>query len=228
MVQANKKLKKQQYVYDYDRRKTKKISNICLHLIKKLNDRSGGYIFARELKYEIERILNIRLSDKTIAKYRLKTLKMNFRRARFQPKIFNQDELDQRLNFALNLKRIINSSPNKIEHIWSSDESSCKTGRHNFYHHRLASSRPKCARPQLKAYKMVQVWAAISTSGPTRPAVFTENLCKEGYELIIKNFLIPSIQNGDIVLQDNSSVHNSYLAREAMLENNINIVNIVL
>ncbi len=81
MVQANKKLKKQQYVYDYDRRKTKKISNICLHLIKKLNDRSGGYIFARELKYEIERILNIRLSDKTIAKYRLKTLKMNFRRA---------------------------------------------------------------------------------------------------------------------------------------------------
>jgi len=126
------------------------------------------------------------------------------------------------LNFALNLKQVINSDPDKLAHIWSSDESTCQTGRHNFYHHRVKSSRPKCARPQERACQNVQIWVASSLNGPTRPAVFTENSCKEGY---FKNFLIPSIQNGDIVLQDNSSVHNSYLTREVIFENNINMVN---
>jgi hypothetical protein len=114
LVNARKKILKHQHVYGYDRRKTKKLNFICLHLIKKLNDRSGGYILARELKYEIQRILNISLSDKTIARYRLKTLKMNFRRARFQPKIFTEDELNRRLNFAVNLKRLINSNLEKF------------------------------------------------------------------------------------------------------------------
>ena len=106
-----------------------------------MNERTDGYIFARQLKVHIEKVLNITISHKTISYYRLNILNLKFRRARMQPKIFSEKELDKRLLFAVNLKALITANDRNLNFLWSSDEYSIKTGPHNFYHHRKPSSR---------------------------------------------------------------------------------------
>jgi len=136
-----------------------------------LNERTDGYIFARQLKVHIEKVLNITISHKTISYYRLNILNLKFRRARMQPKIFSEEELDKRLTFAVNLKALITANDRNLNFLWSSDECSIKTGQHNFYHHRKPSSRPRCAKAQPRSCKTLHCWAAISIDGIMGPAV---------------------------------------------------------
>ena len=70
---------------------------------------------------------------------------MNYRRACFQPKIFSEDEKENRLCFALNLKHSIDSNPDFINHLMLTDETQLKTGSLGIYHNRLPTSRPKVA-----------------------------------------------------------------------------------
>ena len=133
-----------------------------------MNERTDGYIFARQLKVHIEKVLNITISHKTISYYRLN---LKFRRARMQPKIFSEEELDKRSTFAVNLKALITANDRNLNFLWSSDECSIKTGQHNFYHHRKPSSRPRCAKTQPRSCKTLHCWAAISIDGIMGPAV---------------------------------------------------------
>lgn len=56
--------------------------------------------------------------------------------------------------------------------------------------------------------------------------MFTKNLTAIGYQLIIKNHILPDINTErDIILQDNSGIHNSHLCIDTMLENNIRRIN---
>ena len=82
-----------------------------------LNDRSDGYIFARQLKVKIEKILGIAISGATIAHYQLNILRLKFRRARMQPKIFTDDEKEQRYSISVNLKSWLNADHKNIEKV---------------------------------------------------------------------------------------------------------------
>ena len=126
-----------------------------------MNERTDGYIFARQLNAHIEKVPNITISHKKISYYRLNILNLKFRRARMQPKIFSEEELDKRLTFAVNLKALITANDRNLNFLWSSDECSIKTGQNNFYHHRKPSSRPRCAKAQPKSCKTLHCWAAI-------------------------------------------------------------------
>ena len=67
-----------------------------------MNEKSNGYIHARQLKEKLENILNITLSESSIQKYRHNVIRTNFRRCRFAPKIFTKEEKVNRLTFCLN------------------------------------------------------------------------------------------------------------------------------
>jgi len=146
------------------------MNSTILHLIKNLDFQTGGYILARQLATQIEKILNVKISKKTIQKYRLKVLKLYYRRSRFQPKIFSQSDMDERKSFAINLKGFLTKNRN-IDRIWSADESNLQTMRRNFYSHRPKGTYPKCAAHRPRAYKTIHVWTAISTKGFIPPAV---------------------------------------------------------
>ena len=96
---------------------------------------------------------------------------MNYRRARFQPKIFSDDEKNRRLEFALNLKNMINSKPDFINHLMLTDETQLKTGVLGIYHNRVPSSRPKVAGFKPRSCKNLNVWAGITCNGPTKAVV---------------------------------------------------------
>jgi len=199
------------------------MNTTILHLLKTLDNRSGGYIFARQLAEQIENILNVKISKKTIQHYRLKVLKLYYRRSRFQPKIFSRSEMDTRLNFAVNLKNFLLKNQN-INRIWSADESNLQTMRRNFYSHRPKGTYPKCAGDQPRACKTLHVWTAISTRGFIRPAIFTQNFCSQGYEIIINNQIAETVNPGEIFIQDNSSIHTAPICVEAMRQHNISVI----
>ena len=142
-------------------------------IFKRLNDKSNGYIHARELKLIIQKVLNIKISSSRIEFYRHKVNGTNFRRSRFQPKIFSQDEKDLRYAFALNLKDSITKSDTFIDRLISIDESKLQTSRFNFYHNRLPSTYPSSAGIRPRSCKSLNVWAGITSKGPIKPAVST-------------------------------------------------------
>jgi len=199
------------------------MNSTILHLIKNLDLRFGGYIFARQLAEQVENILGVKISKATIQHYRLKVLKLYYRRSRLQPKIFSQFEKNERFNFASNLKSFLMKDQN-LHRIWSADESSLQTMRRNFYHHRVKGTYPKCGAHQPRAYKAIHVWTAISTRGFIPPAIFTQNLCSQGYEIIINNHIARNVNQGDIFIQDNSSVHTAEICMQAMNNNNISVL----
>ena len=128
-------------------------------------------IYARQLKEKIEIILNVKLSESTLQRYRKKVSGFNYRRSRFAPKIYTQDEKDKRLVFAQNLKRSLEQNPDLIKNLLLSDESQCLTDCLGFYHHRRPSNRPSVAGATLRFKKGVNLWAGITSSGPTKPVV---------------------------------------------------------
>jgi len=175
------------------------------------------------LAKQIEKILNVKISKKTIQYYRLKVLKLYFRRSRLQPKIFTKSDMDTRLNFAFNLKNFLLKNEN-INRIWSADESNLLTMRRNFYSHRPKGTYPKCSGDQPRAYKTLHVWTAISTRGFIPPAIFTENFCSQGYEIIINNHIAQNVNPGEIFIQDNSSIHTAPICVQAMNEQNVSVI----
>ena len=88
----NKRL--QLNVFALDRRRNKKMSDTALHLIKRLNDLSNGLITGKQLQKKLKDYLNLEVSVSRCLYYRHKIIGTNFRRSRFQPKIFNQFEKD--------------------------------------------------------------------------------------------------------------------------------------
>ena len=92
-----------------------------------MDDKSNGYIYARELKLIILKVLNIKISSSRIEFYIHKVIGTNFRRSRLQPKIFSQDEKDLRYAFALNLKDSITKSDTFIDNIYRWIETSNKS-----------------------------------------------------------------------------------------------------
>jgi len=136
-----------------------------------MNEKSNGYIYARQLKEKLENILNITLSESSFQKYRHNIIGTNFRRCRFAPKIFTKEEKVNRLKFCLNFKRSLNENPNYLSQIVSIDESKFRTLRLNFMHNRLPSSRPKVAGIKPRACKSLNVFAGLTTSGTTLPIV---------------------------------------------------------
>jgi len=91
----NKRL--QSNVFILDRRKKKKMSDTALHLIKRLNDLSDGLITGKQFQKKLKDYLNLEVSESSCQYYRHKIIGTHFGRSRFQPKIFNQFEKDQRL-----------------------------------------------------------------------------------------------------------------------------------
>jgi len=53
---------------------------------------------------------------------------MNFRRSRFKPKIFTQQEKEARLLFAINMRSRIRHDPSFISKLLFTDESTVKIG----------------------------------------------------------------------------------------------------
>ena len=111
-----------------------------------------------------------------------------------QLKIFTDDEKEQRYSISVNLKSWLNADHKNIEKVIdyitiqidyklekmylkkmkkfiSMDESSLKTLRHHAYHHRLSSSRPKCARAQPRNCKTLHVFAGLSINKLIGPVV---------------------------------------------------------
>lgn len=130
-----------------------------------MNARTNGYIYARKLKLKIEQILNIRIGESTISYYRHKFLKTNYRRSRFQPKIFTENDKYERLLFSINLLQSIIRNPRIIEQIISTDECKMQTFRLGLYHNRAPKSRPKVAGVKQAACKSLNVWSGISYHG---------------------------------------------------------------
>lgn len=140
-------------------------------IIKWLTERTNGYITAKELRFRIRGILNITISVSRIQHYRHNVIKMNHRRSRFQPKIFSPDELNNRLIFAKNLRRLLTENQEEISKIMQSDETKLCTGIPGTYMNRIRSSRPKTSGYRPRKRVSINLWAGITTRGPTKPAV---------------------------------------------------------
>ena len=69
--------------------------------------------------------------------------------------------------FAQNMKRSLEQNPDLINNLLLSDESQCLTGCLGYYHHR----RPSVAGATKRFKQGVNLWASITTSGPTKPVV---------------------------------------------------------
>ena len=186
----------------------------------------NGFITARRLTFKIKEILNIDISKSSVQYYRHRILKMNFRRSRFQPKIFTEEEKVTRLLFAHNLKEMISNNPGFIQKLLLIDESTIRIGQLGIYHNRKPSSRPEVAGYQPHFFKNLNIWAGITSSRATAPIMFSQTFKKEAYEILIEEHLRPFIENhGECyVIQDNSPIHTSNLCKDSMVVNGVNLI----
>ncbi len=105
VIQNNKRRLKRN-VFMFDRRKQRKISDTAIHLIKRLNDLSNGLITGKQLQKKLKQYLNLDVSESRYLHYSHKIIGTNFRRSRFQPKMYNQYEKNYRLAVAHLIKRL--------------------------------------------------------------------------------------------------------------------------
>ncbi len=104
------------------------------------------------------------------------------------------------------------------------DETSLQTKRSGTYHNRMPSSQPRASAYKPRTVETVQVWGGISYNGPTPIVTFNQYLNRYGYEVIIKEYLAPFINEYDgscCLIQDNDSKHSSHLCEDAIRESNI-------
>lgn len=159
-----------QNVFHLNKRKDKKFTDTVIHLIKRLNEVSYGFITGIQLKAKIKEYLNLDVSVSKCLFYRHKIIGTNFRRSRFQPKIFTDDEKKYRLTVARLIKR------HGVARLMSTDESKKQTGPKPIYHNRLPSTKPKCVGFKPAGYKSLNVWCGITSFGHTRPIVNFNNI----------------------------------------------------
>ena len=152
-------------VFEFNEKKLRNVSDTVIHLIKRLNEESNGFITGIQLKSKIKKYLDLDISVSSCLYYRHKIIGTNFRRSRFQPKIFNEHEKAYRLAAAQTIKRI------GAINLFSTDESKSQSGQLAVYHNRLPASKPKCVGYEPASYKIINVWAGISSIGHTRPVV---------------------------------------------------------
>ena len=116
----------------------------------------------------MQHILGIQLSISTIHHYRHVVIGTNFRRCRYQPKIFTNQEKASRKAFAMNMLEnweVIKKG------LLAADECKHYTEGPGIYHNRQPSSHPRAAAAKPRACKSVNIWAAISLLGSTDPVV---------------------------------------------------------
>ncbi len=118
---------------------------------------------------------------------------MNFRRSRFKPKIFTQQEKEARLMFAINMRSRIRRDPSFISRLLFTDESTVKFGTSGLYHHRRATERAAVNGYKPGFCKNLNIWAGITSTNATQHAVFSQTLNSHGYICIIEDFLCPFI-----------------------------------
>jgi len=70
---------------------------------------------------------------------------MNLRRSRFKPKIFTEQEKENRLLWATNMRNRIRQDPTFFSKLLFTDETTVKIGTSPIYHHRRPSNRPRVA-----------------------------------------------------------------------------------
>jgi len=116
--------------------------------------------------------LNLNISSGRIQYYRQKFLCMNYRRSRFKPKIFTQQEKEVRLLFAINMRNKISQDPTFISKLLFTDETTVKIGTSSIYHHRRPKSRPGVVGYKPGFCKNLNLWAGVTSSSATPPAIF--------------------------------------------------------
>lgn len=109
--------------------------------------------------------------------------------------------------------------------IWT-DEASVQLETHRKRCYRKKGDRPK-PKPRPKHPIKVHVWAGISMQGATEICIFTGMMNAEFYVQILRQFLLPFIQNKfpdeeHRFMQDNDPKHVSCKARAFFEENEIN------
>ncbi len=62
-------------IFQYDARKSKKLSCMASLLIEYLTEESNGFMTAGEIKKKLKRILNVNIHKSTVAKHRKKVLR---------------------------------------------------------------------------------------------------------------------------------------------------------
>ena len=196
------------------------------HFIKVLNNRTNGFITAKRLKFKLQQILNLNISSGIIQSYRKKFLGMNYRRSRFKPKIFTQQEKEGRLLFAINMRNKISQNPTFISKLLFTDETTVKIGTSSIYHHRRPNNRPGVVGYKPSFCKNLNIWAGVTSTSATLPAIFSQTLNSHGFVSIIEEFLCPFIyeHEGCYVIQDNSRVHDSFVSKAALASNGVNLI----
>ena len=125
-----------------------------------------------DFKISLRSKKNSHISVSSCLFYRHKIIGTNFRRSRFQPKIYNDHEKAYRLVVAQIIKRM------GALNFLSTDESKTQTGQLGVYHNRLPATKPNCVGYEPASYKSINVWAGISSVGHTRPVVCFKFLMK--------------------------------------------------
>jgi len=120
---------------------------------------------------------------------------MNYRRSRFKPKIFTQQEKEGRLLFAINMRNKISQDPTFISKLLFTDETTVKIGTSSIYHHRRPKSRPGVVGYKTGFCKNLNLWAGVTSSSATPPAIFSQTLNSHGFISIIEGFLCPFIES---------------------------------
>lgn len=153
LIVSREKERSQRNIFEFSNKKVRKVSDTVIHLIKRLNEESNGFITGIQLKSKIMKYLGLDISTSRCLHYRHKIIGTNFRRSRFQPKIFNEHEKAYRLAVSKTIKRI--GSLNLVP----TDESKTQTGQLCVYHNRIPASNPKCVGYQPASYKSINIWA---------------------------------------------------------------------